>query len=393
MISKPLTINRLKIKNRFFKPSMSEQMADKNGNPNALLLSRLYKTWARGGAGLLLSGNIMVDRNALGEPMNIILDEKSDLEPFKIWVDSAKTNGAAFFAQINHPGKQVPKFLDSKPMAPSAIAIEGPLASGFNPPREMTVQDIERVIGQFATTAKLCKEAGFNGIELHGAHGYLINQFLSPRHNKRTDKWQDGELFLTTVYKKVRSAVGDDFPVIIKLNSSDFENGGYSEADAINVMKKLELEGVDAIEISGGTYESQSMTGEGQESGGYFLEFARGARQKLNIPLIITGGFQSKRHVEAAINDNIDMVGIGRPLILKPNLPNEILAGNNEVYQNDMRRSRWKYLNIISMLSWWESQMLRIAKGKQPNPNMHVFHAVIHALTHVGMKAFAPRRG
>jgi len=393
MISKPLTINQLKIKNRFFKPAMSEQMADKHGNPKASLLSRLYRTWAQGGTGLLLSGNIMIDRNALGEPMNIILDEASDLAPFKSWVNGAKSNGAAFFAQINHPGKQVPKFLDSQPMGPSAIAIEGPLASGFNPPREMTAQDIERVIQQFATTATLCKQAGFDGIELHGAHGYLINQFLSPRHNKRTDKWKDGELFLTSVYRRVRAAVGDNYPLILKLNSSDFEKGGYSETDAINVMKKLEQEGIDAIEISGGTYESQSMTGEGQSSGGYFLEFAKGARQELSIPLIITGGFQSKSHMEAALNDNIDMVGIGRPLILKPNLPNEMMQGNNEIYQNDMRRSCWKYLNIISMLSWWESQMLRIAKGKQPNPRMHVFYAAIHAVTHVGMKAFAPRRG
>ncbi|MGF1759525.1 NADH:flavin oxidoreductase/NADH oxidase family protein [Photobacterium sagamiensis] len=393
MISTPLTINQLKIKNRIFKPAMSEQMADKHGNPKASLLSRLYRTWAQGGTGLLLSGNIMVDRDALGEPMNIILDEKSDLEPFTAWVNSAKTNGAAFFAQINHPGKQVPKFLDSKPMGPSAIAIEGPLASGFNPPREMTEKDIKRVIQQFATTAKLCKQAGFDGIELHGAHGYLINQFLSPRHNKRTDKWKNGELFLISVYRQVRAAVGGSFPIIIKLNSSDFEKGGYSETDAIGVMKMLEQEGIDAIEISGGTYESQSMTGDGQPSGGYFLEFAKGARKELTIPLIITGGFQSKQHMEAALNDNIDMVGIGRPLILKPNLPIEIMQGSNEIYQNDMRRSRWNYLNIISMLSWWESQMLRIAKGKQPNPKMHVFHAVIHALTHVGMKAFAPRRG
>lgn len=325
--------------------------------------------------------------------MNIILDEKSDLEPFRAWVEGAKVNGAAFFAQINHPGKQVPKYLESKPMAPSAIPIQGPLASGFNPPREMTGQEVERVIRQFATTAKLSKEAGFDGVQIHGAHGYLVNQFLSPKHNMRTDHWGDGKQFLLSVYRQVRAAVGNDFPVIIKLNSSDFEKGGYSEKDAIQIMKMLEQEGIDAIEISGGTYESQSMVGNGQKAGGYFLEFARGARRELKVPLIITGGFQSRQHLEAALKDNIDMVGIARPMILKPNLANEVMSGSNEIYRNDMRRSCWKYLNTVSMLSWWESQMLRIAKGKSPNPEMHVSHAVVHALTHVGMKAFAPRRG
>ncbi|MGF1696234.1 NADH:flavin oxidoreductase/NADH oxidase family protein [Vibrio lamellibrachiae] len=393
MLNATTKINQLSISNRIFKPAMSEQMADKHGNPKHELLGNLYRSWANGGVGLMVSGNIMIDRNALGEPLNIVLDEQSDIEPFKHWVKAAKVNGSRFFAQINHPGKQVPKFLDSQPMGPSAIGIEGPLASGFNMPREMTEEDIQRVIGQFATTALLCKNAGFDGVEIHGAHGYLINQFLSPRHNQRNDKWKNGQLFLMEVYHAIRSEVGDDYPLIIKLNSSDFEKGGYSESDAIEVMKALESVGIDAIEISGGTYESQSMTGDGQKAGGYFLEFARGAKKQLTIPLIVTGGFQQKSAMETAIEDGIDMVGVGRPLILNPNLANEVIRGVDDVYPNDMRRCGWRYLNIVSMLSWWEAQMLKVAKGEQPDPNMHVIHAVKHALTSVGVKAFAPRRG
>ena len=212
----------------------------------------------------------MVDRNALGEPSNVVLDEHSDLDAFRHWVSNSQTSGTAFFAQLNHPGKQIPKFLDNQPMAPSEIAIEGPLADNFKLPRAMTDNDIVRVIDQFALSARLAKEVGFDGIQIHGAHGYLINQFLSPKHNQRNDKWREGLLFLVSVYRRVRREVGDNFPIILKLNSSDFEQGGYSEDDAIQVMTRMELEGINAIEISGGTYESQSMTGEGQQAGGYF---------------------------------------------------------------------------------------------------------------------------
>ncbi|MFV0566411.1 MAG: NADH:flavin oxidoreductase/NADH oxidase family protein [Flavobacteriaceae bacterium] len=391
-MNNPITLNKRTVKNRIFKPAMSEQLADKHGNPKADLLSKLYETWGKGGAGLLITGNIMVDRNALGEPSNVVLDDLSDLSKFKTWVNAVKPTGSLIFAQLNHPGKQVPRFLNAQPMAPSAIPIAGPLASGFKPPREMTEDDIKRVIQQFATTSKLAKEVGFDGIEIHGAHGYLINQFLSPKHNKRQDKWGNGLLFITEVYNSIRKAVGQDYPILIKLNSSDFEKGGYSETDALKAMKLMEAIGMDGIEISGGTYESQSMTGEGQ-SGSYFLNFARGASKALNIPVLLTGGFQSKSQIEIALADGIDMVGVGRPMVLNPNFANAVINGSTKTYPNDINRSKWQYLNLVSMLSWWEVQMLKIAKGKVPNPNLSVYNAALHAVTHVGLKSFAPRRG
>ena len=200
--------------------------------------------------------------------------------------------------------------------------------------------------------------------------------------------------FVYEVYKAVRNEVGYDYPGMIKLNSSDFEKGGYSEDDAITVMLQMEQERVDAIEISGGTYQSQSMTGEGQSGkGGYFVEFARGAKNKLKVPVIVTGGFQDREHIAAAIDDAVDMVGIGRALILDPDMPRKMMDGDSSEFQSDMRRGSWKYLNTISMLSWFEVQMERIAQGKEPDPDMHVTRAAWHALTHVGLKAFAPRRG
>lgn len=392
-MDRPIDIGSVRIKNRLMKPAMSEQLGDRNNNPKGAELAALYRRWAQGGIGLMLTGNLMVDRQALGEPSNIVLDAHSDLEPFRVWVKGARTRGAKLFAQLNHPGKQVPKFLESEPMAPSPIPIGGPLASGFNPPREMTVEDIERVIAQFALAAHLAKEVGFDGVQLHGAHGYLINQFLSPAHNKRSDEWGEPTRFVHEVYKAVRVAVGNEYPVIIKLNSSDFEKGGYSEDDAIAVMLEMEEAGIDAIEISGGTYESQAMTGEGQAKGGYFVEFARGAKNRLAVPVIVTGGFQTRDHIVAALEDSVDLVGIGRALILDPDMPRKIMAGDTSEFRNHMRHSAWKYLDTISMLSWFEVQMLRLAEGRQPAPELHVSKAAWHALTHVGLKAFAPRRG
>lgn len=394
LLGSPFQIGRLTVKNRLFKPAMSEQLADRHHNPRADIMARLYARWAEGGIGLMLSGNIMVDRNALGEPSNVVLDAQSDLDAFRQWVAGAKTQGVRFFAQLNHPGKQIPRFLHSQPMAPSAIPIEGPLASGFKPPREMTEEDIGRVIGLFADAARMAKEVGFDGIQIHGAHGYLVNQFLSPRHNRRTDKWAEPALFLMTVYAAIRAEVGDDFPVIIKLNSSDFEKGGYSEADAIEVMLKLQQAGIDAIEVSGGTYEAQVMMGEGQQGhGGYFVEFARGAKAQLDIPVMVTGGFRTRGHVVEALSDGVDMTGIGRPLILDPDLPSKMLAGEEGAFTGRMRSSGWKYLDSISLLSWFEMQMLRLGRGLEPRPEMHVARAVIHALSHAGFKVLAPRRG
>lgn len=392
VIDVPVVIGSLTVRNRLFKPAMSEQLADRNGNPRPELAA-LYRRWAKGGIGMMSTGNIMVDRGFLGEPSNVVLDEHSDPEAFRQWVKGAHASGTAFIAQLNHPGKQVPKFLHSQPMAPSPIAIQGPLANGFNPPREMTSEDIQRVIGQFATAARMVKEVGFDGVQLHGAHGYLLNQFLSPRHNRRKDEWGEPTRFPLAVYRAVRAAVGDDFPVIIKLNSSDFEKGGYSEADAIEVMKQFEAAGIDAIEVSGGTYEAQAMMGEGRSKGAYFIEFARGAKSQLQIPVIVTGGFQTRDQVVSALNDGVDMVGIGRALILDPDMPGKIIAGDDSEFRNHMRRSAWRYLDSISMLSWFELQMLRIARGQQPVPDMHVSRAAWHAITHIGFKAFAPRRG
>ncbi|MEC8429016.1 MAG: NADH:flavin oxidoreductase/NADH oxidase family protein, partial [Pseudomonadota bacterium] len=242
-------------KNRLFKSAMSEQLADADHNPSGKLF-KLYQTWAEGGIGICVSGNIMVDRNALGEPKNVVLDEQSNLDRFRRWASAATQNGTEFWAQLNHPGKQIPNFLNKQPVAPSAIPLGNGLDKAFNCPRELTDNEIEAIIQRFATSAKLAQQAGFTGVQIHSAHGYLVNQFLSPHHNRRTDRWggplENRMRFLMEIYHNIRKAVGEDFPVAIKLNSADFQKGGFSEEDFLLVVQELDKLGIDLIEVSGG---------------------------------------------------------------------------------------------------------------------------------------------
>ena len=188
-LDSPITLQRGQaIKNRLFKSAMSEQLGDRQHNPGADFVN-LYQTWAWGGIGLAITGNFMGDRTQLGEPKNVVLDGKSDLSQFKNWAKAGTQNNTQLWVQLNHPGKQVPNFIHSHPVAPSALPLEGALQKNFNTPRELKNKEIEHIIQQFSLSAKLAKQVGFSGVQIHGAHGYLINQFLSPRHNQRKDKW------------------------------------------------------------------------------------------------------------------------------------------------------------------------------------------------------------
>ena len=252
------------VRNRLMKSAMSEQLGDKAHNPKPGL-ETVYRMWAEGGLGISVTGNIMVDRMALGEPANVILDEQSDLASFQRWAEAGKAGGCAIWAQLNHPGKQIPNFLNKQPVAPSAIPLGGRVGKGFNCPRALSDDEIHIIIQRFATAAKLAKQAGFDGVQIHGAHGYLVSQFLSPRHNQRDDHWGGDRTrrmnFLREVYQAIRVEVGDDYPVGIKLNSADFMKDGFSEVESMGVVKALEAMRIDLIEISGGTYESPSMMG------------------------------------------------------------------------------------------------------------------------------------
>jgi len=391
------------VRNRLMKSAMSEQLGDKNHNPKPGL-ETLYRTWAEGGLGISVTGNIMIDRSALGEPANVVLDEQSDLEAFHRWSTAGKTGGCAIWAQLNHPGKQIPNFLVKHPVAPSAIALGGGLAKGFNTPRALEDSEIRDIVQRFAQAASLAKQTGFDGVQIHGAHGYLVSQFLSPRHNQRDDYWggdADRRMnFVREVYTAMRTAVGTDYSVGIKLNSADFMKDGFSEEESSAVVKELERLGIDLIEVSGGTYESPSMMGHKVAEStakreAYFLSYAESLREVVKTPLAVTGGFRSSAAMRDAISSGAtDMVGLARPLAVVPDMPNRVLADAN--YRMTLPEPTTGKPSIDRMvmlnLTWFETQIRRMAKGKAPNEKLSAWKTVFETLLASGVSSFKQRR-
>lgn len=174
----------------------------------------------------------MIDRRALGEPGNVVIEDETDLPVLQQWARAASDQGAAVWVQLNHPGKQSPKGLNRSNLSPSAIPFREDMAAFFDTPREASAAEIEDIIQRFGISAAICKKAGFSGVQIHGAHGYLVSQFLSPHHNQRNDAWggspEKRRRFVLAVYDEVCRQVGPDFPVGIKLNSADFQRGGFT---------------------------------------------------------------------------------------------------------------------------------------------------------------------
>lgn len=364
--------------NRIAKAAMSEQLAMRDGTPSETL-RRLYAVWAGGGAGLLLSGNIMVDRDAMTEPGNVILDDARGLSALRGWTSAAQESGARIWAQINHPGKVAVTPLNRRPVAPSATRSAVP---GYNirKPREMSGADIRDLIEKFAHTAALAVDGGFDGVQVHAAHGYLLSQFLSPLANQRADDWGGDEtrrrrLLLETVLA-VRSAVGGDVPVSVKLNSADFTHGGFAGEEALNVALALADAGVDLLEISGGGYEQPAMTGvaagqEGDTSGeGYFIDFARSIRAQSNLPLMLTGGLRSPERMAAIVAEGtVDLVGLGRPLAFVPDYASRVLAGQQPELPRSAPRTGYRPVDGYLELAWHNVQLHKITAGELPERN------------------------
>lgn len=393
----------LQVKNRLLKSAMSEQLGDKNHNPG-IELPRLYGVWADGGIVIAVSGNVMIDRSALGEPRNVVLDEKSDLELFKAWAEAGRANDTQIWMQLNHPGKQIPNFLSKEPVAPSAVPLEMGMDSVFNMPRELTEAEILEIIAKFATSAGLAQKAGFSGVQIHCAHGYLLSQFLSPWHNRREDDWggslENRMRMLVEVYRAMRKEVGDAFPIGLKINSSDYKDGGFTFDDSRLVAVTMQNEGLDLIEISGGTYENPSMTGLGMGSGkdgkeAYFVEFAKTISSELTMPLVVTGGFRSGSAMNAALESGAtDMIGLARPLAVYPDLPNKLMEDNDHETTLKRPSTGIRMVDRMAMLdiTWYEYQLYRIGRGKKINLNQNSWSVVAQMFWRMGSHAFSRRR-
>lgn len=390
------------VPNRILKSAMSECLGTPKHAPSAGL-EVLYSRWAAGGTGLLITGNVMVDRRALGEPGNVVLEDDRDLAWFSRWAQAATANGTQCWMQLNHPGKQSPKFLSSTTVSPSAVGFGPAMAKAFAVPRALAEAEIEELIARFGRSAGLAKRAGFTGVQIHGAHGYLVSQFLSPHHNRREDRWggslENRARFGLAIYDAVRDAVGPGFPVSIKLNSADFQRGGLSEEDSVLVMAMLQDRGIDLVEVSGGTYEAPAMTGQRQrastrEREGYFMDFVVRARKTLTVPMCVTGGFRSCAGMEGALADGADMVGLARTLAIQPSFSAQVLAGEDPKSLVRRLSTGLKGVDRIAALdvTWYEAQLARMGAGKEPAPDLGAWSSLLSTVSRTGIQAFKMRR-
>lgn len=374
------------IPNRIAKAAMEENMADLNHAPSEELM-RLYQAWADGGVGLIITGNVMVDRRAMTGPGGVVLEDEKYLDTFKRWAKIGRSKGAQVWLQINHPGRQMQSNLGQKTWAPSAVALDlGKMSDRFNTPIEMNQDMINEVIQRFANTARLGEKAGFTGVEIHAAHGYLLSQFLSPLSNKRQDQWggslENRARILIEIVKAVRAVVSDRFTVAVKLNSADFQRGGFSAEDAQQVVMMLNELAVDLVELSGGSYEAPAMQGQARDGRtlareAYFLEFAQEIGKVAKMPVMVTGGIRRKQVAEQVIESGVDMVGIATALAIDPNLPNEWKQGQNTA--PELKAITWENKTLASLanMATVKFQLRKLSLGKSTNPKVSPLWALI----------------
>ena len=400
----------VEIKNRICKGAMTEGLADAQNRATSQHVN-LYDRWSSGGAAILLTGNVQVDHRFLERPGNVVIEGQQTNEQLSRLISYAEAgtkNDTHLWMQISHAGRQTPASVAETPVAPSEVQLEMPGAQ-FGKPRALSHEEILNIIQKFAHCANIAQDTGFTGVQIHGAHGYLISEFLSPDINLREDEWggtlEKRAKFLIETVRSVRKAVGENFPVSLKLNSADFQKGGFSHEDAIQVATWLNEEGLDLLEISGGTYEQPHLVGidmglnperaeKRRESTiareAYFLDYAKDIRTVFNGPLMVTGGFRSTKGMNNALNENAcDVIGIARPFCIDPDIANKLL--NNNVSETPTLEKTmqlgpgWLGLNspfsVIKGINGWGQQafwclnLIRMGEDLDPDLNLGVFKA------------------
>ncbi len=385
------------LSNRIAKAAMTEGLADPDDRASEGLAT-LYGRWSDGGAGLLLTGNVMVDRRYLERPGNVVIDGNGGEAGLRTWAAAGTRSGNHLWMQISHPGRQCTRMSSSHPVSPSSEKLQGMMGL-IAPPRALGVDEIHEIIERFAEVARTAKDNGFTGVQIHSAHGYLSSQFLSPRANKRTDEWggslENRARFLLETYAAVRAAVGSDFPIAVKLNSADFQKGGFSKEESARVAGWLAERGLDLLEISGGTYEQMALLGRGDASAeakaestrqreAYFLEYARDIRKSAEgLPLMVTGGFRTPQLMRDVLDSGeVDLIGIARPFCVAPDFPRELLAGGLEALPMPEKEIRlgpgifgrasssrsMRTLNGQAEVAWFYRQIIEMSEGREPDP-------------------------
>ncbi len=333
-IFEEMNINGLELKNRLVRSATWEGMCDEGGCP-----TQKHIDWnsdlARGGIGLIISGYTFVRREGKQLPGKMGLIDNTCAQKMKALTSSIHRAGGKICLQLVHAGGQTDtKNAGTTPLAPSAIELE----QYPEIPQELSLEEIKEIVTAFGESARRAKEYGFDAIQLHGAHGYLINQFLSPLTNRRTDDYggspENRNRFFLDICREVRSQVGDSFPILVKINCSDFLEGGITPEESIQTAILLDKQGIDAIEISGGTTASEKksparMNITKPEDEAYHLTYAAAIKKSVNCPIMVVGGFRSLEIIQKALNKyDLDYVSLARPLIREPNLPKRWKEGN-----------------------------------------------------------------
>jgi 2,4-dienoyl-CoA reductase-like NADH-dependent reductase (Old Yellow Enzyme family) len=391
--------------NRLCKAAMTEGHGDSRLRAT-VRHERLYRAWSEGGAGLLITGNVMIDRRVIERPGNVAIDvthppsvDADARAALARWAQAGTVSGNQLWMQLSHAGRQSPRYVTRQPVGPSAVKLD--LLGNYARPRALREDEIVDFIRRFGQAAAIARETGFTGVQVHGAHGYLLSSFLSPVTNLRTDAWggslENRARFLVEAVRSVRRAVGTDFPVSVKLNSDDFRKGGFSHEDCLGVVRLLNGERVDLLEISGGTYEQPRLlgvSGRGQDAipvrastrarEAYFLEYAGAIRKVATMPMMVTGGFRTRAGMEAALaGGDTDVIGLARPFCTDPDVARRLLARAIDelpAYEKRLmlRPSGWlsptsplllaKVVNVLGAQGWYYQQLDRLADGKAADP-------------------------
>ena len=390
------------VANRLCKSAMTEGLADAHDHAT-VAHQRLYTTWARGGAAILLTGNIMVDGRYLEHAGNVVVEDASGLAQLRAWAQATHDGGSQLWAQISHPGRQCPRLVNLTPLAPSAVQLNA--VANFGKPRAATEADIQDVIQRFVTTATLVQQAGLDGVQIHAAHGYLLSQFLSARTNQRQDQWggllANRARLLLEVVRAVRAKVGPQYPISVKLNSSDFVKGGFTLDESVQVVQWLNDAGVDLLEVSGGTYEQleffkalpeSEVRDSTREREAVFLEYAKSIKAVARMPIMVTGGFRTLAGMEAALaGGHTDMLGVARPFCLDPDFPKRMLAGQLDrlpvpedklvlgkgYWGPNSPSSSMRTLNNLCQAGWYYRQIEQLGAGQLPLPDLSPLEAML----------------
>jgi 2,4-dienoyl-CoA reductase-like NADH-dependent reductase (Old Yellow Enzyme family) len=315
----------MKIKNRFVRSATYEAMAELDGTMKDQLGDYIEEL-SRAEVGLIISGHAHVIMEGQAGPRQMGIYSDTMIDGLKRITSIVHQNGGVVAVQLAHAGQKGIAKAEYAALGPSAIFKDGVKTSG-----EMTADDIKRTIGAFGDAAARAVKSGFDAIQIHSAHGYLLSQFLSPHYNKRRDSYggslSNRSRLLLEVYKEIRQRVGQSFPVMVKINSEDFLTSGFTVEEMIEVAHMLEKHGMDAIEMSGGTFESGKLipsrvgTSKSKEREVYYKQAAEAFKKEIRIPLILVGGFLSFDIAEEVIASGLaDYVALSRPLIREPHL-------------------------------------------------------------------------